>query len=105
MAISEAYRKALAQKYLGRKQSPHVEARLHKQAVDLIQHLKNGIRNELDKLDNELESQYQYSNKPEYREEIERNYIHTRGVLVGIHETLEKERKSWGIFHTHHYKK
>ncbi|EDK5551541.1 hypothetical protein CJD92_22360 [Salmonella enterica subsp. enterica serovar Newport] len=104
MAISESYRKALAEKHLGQKQRPHIEAHLHKQAVDYIRNLQKGIINELNKLDSELEKGYSYSNKPEYKEHIERNYIHTRAVLNGIHESLEKEIKSWGIVHTHHYK-
>ncbi|EAU8089213.1 TPA: hypothetical protein ACGH17_004555 [Salmonella enterica subsp. enterica serovar Anatum] len=102
--INEAYRKALAEKHIHQKQAPHIEARLHKQAVDLIKHIQSGINKELDKLETELEKSYSYSNKPEYKEHVERNYIHTRAVLMGIHESLSKEIKSWNAVHTHHYK-
>ncbi|EDA5594065.1 hypothetical protein F9Q47_23450 [Salmonella enterica subsp. enterica serovar Typhimurium] len=102
--ISDVYRKALAEKHLGKKQAPHIEAHLHKQAVDLIKHIQSGINKELDKLEIELEKAYSYSDKHEYKEHVERNYIHTRAVLVGIHESLNKEIKSWNAVHTHHYK-
>ncbi|HGG2837319.1 TPA: hypothetical protein ACJFV9_004399 [Salmonella enterica subsp. enterica serovar Infantis] len=101
MAISEAYRKALAQKHLTKPKSPRIEAHNHRKAVRYIQSLQSGIVKELSKLDDELEQAYQYSNKPEYREHAESHYIHTRAVLMGIHEKLSDEIKAWGKFHTH----
>lgn len=104
MAISETHRKQLAEKYLGKKQLPHIESHLNSEANFYLRNFQHGVRKELDKLDDELEKLYQYSDKPEYRESIERTYIHTRAVLMGVFHSLEKEIKAWKVFHHPHSK-
>lgn len=104
MAFTETYRKALAQKHLSKPTTPRHEAWLHKSAITYIQGVRDSVKKHLDDLDEQIIDLLKYSDKFEYKEQMEKNYIHSRAVLIGIDEALIKEIKSWDKFHTHHYK-
>ncbi|ELI5726088.1 hypothetical protein RRK80_004699 [Salmonella enterica] len=95
MAITHAYRKALADKHLTTNQPPHIAAQQHNEAMQYINNIQNKIKKELDKLESEYEEQITKSDKPEYREAVERNYIHWRHVLVSVFEPLEDAKAHW----------
>ncbi|EBB8252421.1 hypothetical protein CLB38_22255 [Salmonella enterica] len=99
--IKESHRKALAVKHIYQKQAPHIEANHYRNASRYIKGLQHGIIQEIHSLENELEKQYQYSNKFEHKEQAERHYIQWRSILMGVHEALEKELAAWGKFTTH----
>ncbi len=95
MAVSKEHIKQLAYKHLHAEVSAEQAAAEHNEALRYINRLESGILKELRKLDAEYEEQLTHSNKPDYIERIERNYIHWRHILISVFEPLKDAHKHW----------
>ncbi|HFW0119414.1 TPA: hypothetical protein ACIARM_004407 [Salmonella enterica subsp. enterica serovar Javiana] len=88
--MDKARLKALADK--------HTQSTTHGQideALKYIGNLEKGIKAELEKLEQEFEHLMSHSDKPEYRERIESNYIHWRHILISVFDPLQDARHHW----------
>ncbi|EGK0756603.1 hypothetical protein IOL78_003837 [Salmonella enterica] len=88
--MDKATLKALADKHTQNTTKGQID-----EALRYIANIESGIRAELEKLNDEFETLMSHSDKPEYRERIENNYIHWRHILVSVVEPLQDARHHW----------